>query len=112
MPQRSATQAYTVDEHILHVLDQAVQRDGSLVLRLAAFWHDAGKPFARGPVSHAKEGARLADRALRRLAYDNDTRLAVVQRVREHPYDEDREPIAAEPRGASSRASDARRRPT
>jgi tRNA nucleotidyltransferase (CCA-adding enzyme) len=92
VPQRSSTQAYTVDEHILHVLDQAVQRDASLVLRLAAFWHDVGKPFAGGPLRHAEEGARLADRALRRLAYDNDTRLAVVHRVREHPYDEDREP--------------------
>ena len=92
----SSTQAYTVDEHILHVLDQAVQRDASLVLRLAAFWHDVGKPLAGGPLSHAKEGARLADRALRRLAYDNDTRLAVVHLVREHPYDEDREPTRAD----------------
>jgi tRNA nucleotidyltransferase (CCA-adding enzyme) len=94
VPQRSSTQAYTVDEHILHVLDEAVRRDASLVLRLAAFWHDAGKPFAHGPVSHAKEGARLADGALRRLAYDNDTRVAVVDRVREHPYDEDARPSA------------------
>jgi tRNA nucleotidyltransferase (CCA-adding enzyme) len=92
VPQRSATQAYTVDEHILHVLDEAVQRDASLVLRLAAFWHDAGKPFARGPRNHAREGALLADRAMRRLAYDNDTRLAVVHLVREHPYDEETDP--------------------
>src|SRR4051812_832335 len=46
VPQSSATQAYTVDEHILHVLEQAVLDDASLVLRLAALWHDAGKPFA------------------------------------------------------------------
>ncbi|HEY1478772.1 MAG TPA: HD domain-containing protein, partial [Gaiellales bacterium] len=77
---------------ILHVLDQAVRRGGSLVLRLAALWHDVGKPVATGPVSHAEAGARIADAALRRLAYDNDTRGAVVHRVREHPYDEDREP--------------------
>jgi tRNA nucleotidyltransferase (CCA-adding enzyme) len=94
VPQRSPTQAYTVDEHILHVLDQTVQRGASLVLRLAAFWHDAGKPLAHGPVSHAKEGARLADGAMRRLTYDNDTRVAVVDRVREHPYDEDSNPSA------------------
>jgi tRNA nucleotidyltransferase/poly(A) polymerase len=92
VPQRSATQAYTVDEHILHVLDEAVQRDASLVLRLAAFWHDAGKPVARGARSHAQEGALLADRAMRRLAYDNETRLAVVHLVREHPYDEETDP--------------------
>jgi tRNA nucleotidyltransferase (CCA-adding enzyme) len=92
VPQSSATQAYTVDEHILHVLEQAVQRDASLVLRLAALWHDAGKPFAEGPRSHAERGARLADRAMRRLAYDNDTRLAVVHLVREHPYGEELDP--------------------
>jgi tRNA nucleotidyltransferase (CCA-adding enzyme) len=92
VPQHSRTQAYTVDEHILHVLDQAVRADGSLVLRLAAFWHDVGKAVADGPLRHAEEGARITDRALRRLAYDNDTRVAVVQRVREHPYDEERDP--------------------
>ncbi|HEY1478996.1 MAG TPA: hypothetical protein VGF46_03165, partial [Gaiellales bacterium] len=85
VPQRSPTQAYTVDEHILHVLDLAVREGGSLVLRLAALWHDVGKPFAHGPLTHAEEGARRADLALRRLAYDNETRLAVVHRVREHP---------------------------
>jgi tRNA nucleotidyltransferase (CCA-adding enzyme) len=92
VPQRSKTQAYTVDEHILHVLEQAVLLDGSLVLRLAALWHDVGKAFADGPVSHAEESARVAERALRRLTYDNDTRLAVVHLVREHPYDEERDP--------------------
>ncbi len=90
--QASATQAYTVDEHILHVLDETVRRDASLVLRLAALWHDSGKPFAGGPRSHAEEGAQLTDRAMRRLAYDNDTRLAVVHLVREHPYDEETHP--------------------
>ncbi|MEO9175446.1 MAG: HD domain-containing protein, partial [Gaiellales bacterium] len=98
VPQRSSTQAYTVDEHILHVLEQAVLERGSLVLRLAALWHDVGKAFADGPVSHAEESARIADRALRRLAYDNDTRLAVVQSVREHPYDEERDPTPASAR--------------
>jgi tRNA nucleotidyltransferase (CCA-adding enzyme) len=92
VPQRSKTQAYTVDEHILHVLDLAVERGASLVLRLAALWHDVGKPLADGPVRHAEAGARIAGRAMRRLAYDNDTRAAVVLRVREHPYDEDSDP--------------------
>jgi tRNA nucleotidyltransferase (CCA-adding enzyme) len=92
VPQSSATQAYTVDEHILHVVDEVVRRDGSLVGRLAALWHDAGKPFADGPPSHAEQSAELADRAMRRLAYDNDTRLAVVHLVREHSYDEESDP--------------------
>ena len=91
-PQQSPTQAYTVDEHILHVLDETVLAGGSLVLRHAALWHDVGKPFADGPVTHAQRGAEIADGALRRLAYDNDTRIAVVRRVREHPFDDDRDP--------------------
>jgi tRNA nucleotidyltransferase (CCA-adding enzyme) len=95
VPQQSRTQAYTVDEHILHVLDQAVRAGGSPVLRLAALWHDVGKAVVDGPVRHAEEGARITDRALRRLAYDNDTRVAVVTRVREHPYDEERDPTPA-----------------
>jgi tRNA nucleotidyltransferase (CCA-adding enzyme) len=92
VPQHSATQAYTVDEHILHVLEQAVAADASLLLRLAALWHDVGKPLGEGPRSHAKAGARVTDSAMRRLAYDNDTRLAVVHLVREHPYDEEADP--------------------
>jgi tRNA nucleotidyltransferase (CCA-adding enzyme) len=97
VPQASPTQAYTVDEHILHVFDEAVQCGASPVLRLAALWHDVGKAHAQAPRSHAEEGALLADRALRRLAYDNDTRLAVVHLVREHPYDEE---TAPSPEGA------------
>ena len=46
VPQRSSTQAYTVDEHILHVLDQAVQRDG------------LARPAACGVLARRGQGAR------------------------------------------------------
>ena len=61
VPQRSATQAYTVDEHILHVLDEAVQRDASLV-------SPAGRVLARrrqavrGWTSQPRTGGRSPGR--------------------------------------------------
>ena len=55
--QQSATQAYTLDEHILHVLGAAIDDDATRELRLAAFWHDVGKPHARGKIQHAHLGA-------------------------------------------------------
>jgi tRNA nucleotidyltransferase (CCA-adding enzyme) len=92
--QGSATQAYTLDEHILHVLEAGVREGASRELRLAALWHDAGKPHASGAREHAEAGARIARGALRRLTYDNDTVATVGGLVLEHSYDEDREPSA------------------
>ena len=83
--QRSATQAYTLDEHILHVLDAAVHEHAAREPRLAAFWHDVGKPLAAGERPHAEAGARIVRAALRRLTYDNDTVATVTGLVREHP---------------------------
>ena len=55
--QQSATQAYTLDEHILHVLDAAVHDDAAREPRLAAFWHDVGKPACPGSAP-ARRGGR------------------------------------------------------
>jgi tRNA nucleotidyltransferase (CCA-adding enzyme) len=92
--QQSPTQAYALDEHILHVLGAAVQDGAAREVRLAAFWHDVGKPHASGAREHAEAGARIARGALRRLTYDNDTVAVVTALVREHSYDEDRKPSA------------------
>jgi tRNA nucleotidyltransferase (CCA-adding enzyme) len=94
LEQQSATQAYTLDEHILHVLDAAVADGAGREQRLAAFWHDVGKPHARGARPHAEAGSRITRGALRRLTYDNDTVATVSELVREHSYPEDREPSA------------------
>jgi tRNA nucleotidyltransferase (CCA-adding enzyme) len=90
--QKSSTQAYALDEHILHVLDAGVHDHAEREPRLAAFWHDVGKPLAAGARPHAEAGARIARGALRRLTYDNDTVATVTELVREHSYSEDREP--------------------
>jgi tRNA nucleotidyltransferase (CCA-adding enzyme) len=92
LDQQSETQAYTLDEHILHVLDAAIADDAAREPRLAAFWHDVGKPHAPGAQAHADEGTRITRRALRRLTYDNDTVAVVTALIREHSYSEDREP--------------------
>jgi tRNA nucleotidyltransferase (CCA-adding enzyme) len=94
LDQQSETQAYTLDEHILHVLDAAVHDHAGREPRLAAFWHDVGKPHAAGARPHAEAGARITRGALRRLTYDNDTVATVSELVREHSYPEDREPSA------------------
>jgi tRNA nucleotidyltransferase (CCA-adding enzyme) len=92
LDQKSETQAYTLDEHIFHVLQAAVGDGAAREPRLAALWHDVGKPHASGVTQHAHMGASITRRALRRLTYDNDTVAAVTALVREHSYDEDRDP--------------------
>jgi tRNA nucleotidyltransferase (CCA-adding enzyme) len=108
--QESATQAYTLDEHILHVLEAALHDHAGRELRLAAFWHDVGKPRAPGARQHAEEGARLTRAALRRLTYDNDTVATVSELVRQHSYSEDREPSAHSARSFLARVGRARAR--
>jgi len=92
--QHSATQAYTLDEHILHALEAAVSDGAGREQRLAALWHDVGKPHAPGAREHAEAGAAITRAALRRLTYDNDTIAKVTTLVREHSYGEDRDPTA------------------
>jgi tRNA nucleotidyltransferase (CCA-adding enzyme) len=92
LDQHSKTQAYTLDEHILHVLQAAIEDGARRELRLAALWHDAGKPHATGQTEHAQTGASITRGALRRLTYDNDTIGVVTALVREHSYGEDRHP--------------------
>jgi len=63
-----------------------------LVLRLAALFHDIGKPLCfsiddKGIghfYGHDREGAELAGRIMRRLRYDNDTIATVKNLVRQH----------------------------
>jgi tRNA nucleotidyltransferase (CCA-adding enzyme) len=108
--QHSKTQAYTLDEHILHVLEAAVHDGAGREQRLAALWHDTGKPHASGAREHAEAGARIARGALRRLTYDNDTVAVVTALVREHSYGEDRDPAAQSARAFLARVGRAHAR--
>ena len=99
--QESRYHALTVDEHIFAVVQAAADAGDALRVRLAALFHDLGKPqaawrgsdrrlhfYARpGRRDHADVSAQLADRALRRLRYPNELRERVVRIVRFHMLD-------------------------
>ncbi len=101
--QESRHHALTVDEHTFAVVQAAADLGMPLRVRLAALFHDVGKPHVawRGtdgrlhyyakpgvaPRGHAQVGAQLADQALRRLRYPNDLRRRVTRIVRAHMLD-------------------------
>jgi tRNA nucleotidyltransferase/poly(A) polymerase len=98
--QESRYHDLTVDEHTFAVVQATADRAMPLRVRLAALFHDLGKPrvgwrgrdgrlhfYARpGNRDHADVGAELADDALRRLRYPTDLRERVVRIVRFHMF--------------------------
>lgn len=80
---------YSVGEHILHAVMEA---PADKALRLTMLLHDIGKPVLKTTDEqgvdhfhgHAQESARMADRILRGLKYDNQTRETVVRLVSWH----------------------------
>jgi tRNA nucleotidyltransferase (CCA-adding enzyme) len=100
--QESRYHDLTVDEHTFAVVQAAADGRRSLAVRLAALFHDLGKPhvawrgtdgrlhyYAKAGYSHRNHeqvSAELADRALRRLRYPNALREQVVRIVRSHMF--------------------------
>ncbi len=82
--QDSERQTLPLDEHIFAVVQAAADGGASLAVRLAALFHDVGKPGAQG--DHAQRGARLAGEALGRLRYPTRLRLQVTRIVRAHAF--------------------------
>ncbi len=78
---RSKRQGATLDEHIFAVVEASPV---SLPVRLAALFHDLGKPQADG--DHAQVGARIADDLLSRLRYPARARRHVVDLVAAHAF--------------------------
>jgi tRNA nucleotidyltransferase (CCA-adding enzyme) len=101
--QHSRYHDLTVDEHTFEVVQAAADAGAPLRVRLAALFHDLGKPhvawwgndgrlhyYAKpGFASHSHEqvSAQLADAALERLRYPTDLRRQVVRIVRGHMVD-------------------------
>jgi tRNA nucleotidyltransferase/poly(A) polymerase len=100
--QESRYHDLTVDEHTFAVVQAAADHAFSLSVRLAALFHDLGKPVVgwRGrdgrlhyyakpgvaPHGHDQVGADLAAGALLRLRYPNALRQRVVRIVRRHMF--------------------------
>jgi tRNA nucleotidyltransferase (CCA-adding enzyme) len=100
--QESRYHDLTVDEHTFAVVQAAADQGFSLPVRLAALFHDLGKPivgwrgndgrlhyYARpGFAAHGHDqvGADLAAEALLRLRYPNALRRHVVRIVRRHMF--------------------------
>jgi len=109
--QESAYHGLTVDEHTFAVVQAAADAGLPLRIRLAALFHDAGKPYVawrgddgrlhyyarpgKSPKSHEQVSAELAAAALSRLRYPIETRRRVLQIVRHHMLS---------PRGDATRA--------
>ena len=110
--QESRHHSMTVDEHTFAVVQAAADENRSLAVRLAALFHDAGKPqvawrgtddrlhyYAKpgySAKSHEQVGAALAEAALNRLRYPTELTRRVVRIVRSHMIDTSRaEPLRA-----------------
>jgi tRNA nucleotidyltransferase (CCA-adding enzyme) len=100
--QESRYHDLTVDEHTFAVVQETANAKRALPVRLAALFHDIGKPYSawRGTDgrlhyyakpgyaehSHEQVGAELAAEALRRLRYPNGLRTRVCRIVRHHMF--------------------------
>ncbi len=85
--------AYDVYLHTLYTVDAAPA--GKPVVRLAALFHDVGKPLTRVErgngeatfYNHQFESARLAAEAMTRLRFSREMTERVVHLVRQHMFD-------------------------
>jgi tRNA nucleotidyltransferase/poly(A) polymerase len=100
--QESRYHDLTVDEHTFAVVQAAADRGAPLRVRIAALFHDLGKPrvawrgsdgrlhFYRKPGfsshSHEEVSAELASTAMSRLRYPTELRRRVVAIVRAHMF--------------------------
>ncbi len=88
-PQNNPHHIYDV---LIHTFYTVISCQNDLILRLAALFHDIGKPHSyqdeddgiRHFVGHNIVGADMTNKIMGRLKYDNNTRNAVVQLVLYH----------------------------
>lgn len=88
--QNNPYHAYDVFNHTVHAIEKCESDD--LVVRLAVFFHDFGKPHSyqdgedgiRHFKGHGKVSAEITDAIMKRLRFDNETRNNVVELVYYH----------------------------
>ena len=84
---------YTVWEHLVHALEYTVQKNYSLPVRLAALFHDIGKPRSkRGEgrnstfYGHEVIGAKMVAQIMERLKFPKDLSEQAIKLVRYHMF--------------------------
>ena len=88
--QNNPYHAYDVFDHTVHAIEKCESDD--LVVRLAVFFHDFGKPHSyqdgedgiRHFKGRGKVSAEITDSIMKRLRFDNETRNNVVELVYYH----------------------------
>ena len=78
--------AHYLADHIFAVVQETANADDDLAVRLAALFHDLGKPVDSSPRGHAQVAAEIARATMNRLRYPTKLTRRVVAIVREHPY--------------------------
>ena len=89
LDQKNNYHIYNVWEHTLHVVDHSPRQTKQ---RLAAFFHDIGKPSTMTVTDedwghfygHEAAGAEITNSVMRRMKYDNETREDVVAVIDAH----------------------------
>lgn len=92
---------YDVFEHLLGALNHATIKGWSIEIRLAALFHDIGKPKSRRPgikkeytfYGHEVIGAKMAQKIMERLKFPSKTIDLVVSLIRNHMFFSDTEQI-------------------
>jgi poly(A) polymerase/tRNA nucleotidyltransferase (CCA-adding enzyme) len=93
---------YDVFEHLLQALEHSSNKGFLTEIRLAALFHDIGKPRARHPgnkkeytfYGHEVVGARMAQKIMERLKLPKKTTELVVSLIRNHMFFSDTEQIS------------------
>jgi putative nucleotidyltransferase with HDIG domain len=91
IPEFAAVPDYLSD-HIFAVVQASADAGDNLAVRLAALFHDVGKPIDGDPLGHARVGAEIAAKTMHRLRYPTRLTKRVVDIVRAHPFHADSAP--------------------
>jgi poly(A) polymerase/tRNA nucleotidyltransferase (CCA-adding enzyme) len=98
--EQNQAHAFTVFEHLLRSLDHAAKRRFPLHVRLAALFHDIGKPDTREWKNnqwtfygHEVVGAKITKKVLSELNFSKDVIEKVTKLVRWHMFFSDTESI-------------------
>lgn len=92
---------YDVFEHLLHACQHAADKEYSFHVKLAALFHDIGKPRTRRPghkkaytfYGHEVVGARMVEKIMNRMKFPKADTDMVVKLVRNHMFFSDTEQI-------------------